>query len=592
MVKRISFYILLIVFLIVSYFFVFNTLLTGYIFPKVYCCEKFNIGYLKKDQAQDLLEIFVKKIERDSFTFYAKTPKGEKQVEIDPRLIALQDPDLSRSLIDFQTEKTVDLAYKIGRTGSFLTRAKAILESYFKNKNINFIVDIQEDELKSILQRKFKYIEKKPINPGFKLQNNEIVLTPGESGYSLDYEKGIKDFYQNLQLLENKKIKLVHKKEKPKISQDQKNKLLKKAQEISEKAPYQIVFQDHSWSINSKKLLSWLEVSLNGIRFKKEPIKEFLKECSKIINIPPQKGRLEIKNGKVVEFMKKKKGRLVEIDKTLDLLESNILKKKTQTKFVVNKVNPPSLPEDLDSLGIEKLIGQGQSNFAGSPKNRRHNIRVGADQLHGLLIKPDQEFSLVESLGEIDKEHGFLPELVIKEDRTVPEYGGGLCQIATTMFRAALDSGLPITERRNHSYRVGYYEPPIGMDATVYIPRPDLRFINDMNHHILVQAEIKGNELIFKLYGTPDGREVITSQPKVFNIKEPGPPKIIKTDQLPPGEKEKVETAHKGAEAVFTNTVIFDNGIKREKKWKSYYKAWPEVWMVGKEKESQKENNN
>jgi len=229
-------------------------------------------------------------------------------------------------------------------------------------------------------------------------------------------------------------------------------------------------------------------------------------------------------------------------------------------------------------------LAVGSSNFAGSPQNRRHNIRVGSEILHGLFISPDQEFSLVQALGDIDKDSGFLPELVIKGDRTVPEYGGGLCQIGTTMFRLALNAGLPITERASHSYRVSYYEPA-GLDATIYNPRPDFRFVNDTGRHLLLQTKVDGNDLIFEFYGTDDGREVRGDGPKIYNIVPPGEPQFIETDELEPGKKRKIESAHAGAEAKYVNTIIFPNKITRKDVWISRYQPWPEVWLVGKEAE-------
>jgi len=137
------------------------------------------------------------------------------------------------------------------------------------------------------------------------------------------------------------------------------------------------------------------------------------------------------------------------------------------------------------------------------------------------LIKPGEEFSFVKILGEVDSDHGYLPELVIKKDKTEPEFGGGICQVSTTAFRAALNSGLKITARRNHAYPVQYYNPQ-GMDATVYIPRPDLRFINNTPAYILIQTKIEDTELIFKFFGTDDGREVKITGPKIIERKPDG----------------------------------------------------------------------
>jgi vancomycin resistance protein YoaR len=98
-------------------------------------------------------------------------------------------------------------------------------------------------------------------------------------------------------------------------------------------------------------------------------------------------------------------------------------------------------------------------------------------------------------------------ELVNKKNTTVPEFGGGICQVSTTMFRVALNTGLKITERHNHAYPVSYYNPP-GLDATIYIPSPDLKFVNDTKNHILIQSRIEGTKLFFDFYGNPDGRQV------------------------------------------------------------------------------------
>jgi vancomycin resistance protein YoaR len=235
----------------------------------------------------------------------------------------------------------------------------------------------------------------------------------------------------------------------------------------------------------------------------------------------------------------------------------------------------------INNLGIQELVGTGTSDFSGSPVNRRHNIKVGAAKLNGVLIAPGEEFSLNKTLGNIDGSTGYLPELVIKGDKTIPEYGGGLCQIGTTAFRVALDAGVPITERRPHSYRVVYYEPA-GMDATIYSPSPDLKFINDTPAYLLLQTKIDGNDLTFELWGTPDGRKVEMTTPKVYHFVSPGPTKIIETTDLAPGVKKCTERAHTGADAEFDRTITYNNGEIKTETWTSHYVPWSAVCLVGK----------
>ncbi|MDD3480935.1 MAG: VanW family protein, partial [Patescibacteria group bacterium] len=175
--------------------------------------------------------------------------------------------------------------------------------------------------------------------------------------------------------------------------------------------------------------------------------------------------------------------------------------KKTEADLEIEIKEPEISEKTLSSLGLSELISTGYSNFAGSPANRRHNIRVGASKFNGLLIKPGETFSFTTNLGEVDAANGYLPELVIKENTTTPEYGGGLCQVSTTTFRAALNGGLPIVARKAHSYPVSYYRP-YGTDATIYIPNPDLKFTNDTGKYILIQTRATGNYLYFDFYGT------------------------------------------------------------------------------------------
>ncbi len=181
---------------------------------------------------------------------------------------------------------------------------------------------------------------------------------------------------------------------------------------------------------------------------------------------------------------------------------------------------------DLERLGLKELVGSGRSNFRGSPKNRIYNIKHALKQFDGALIAPGKTFSFVEVLGEVDGEHGYLPELVIKDNKTQPEFGGGICQVSSTVFRAAVYSGLKIAERRNHAYPVRYYYP-YGMDATIYIPKPDLRFVNNTPGYILMQPVVDGTELTFNFYGTKDGRTTTVDGPHILESNPDGSMKTV-----------------------------------------------------------------
>ena len=155
-----------------------------------------------------------------------------------------------------------------------------------------------------------------------------------------------------------------------------------------------------------------------------------------------------------------------------------------------------------------------------------------------------------------------------------------------------LFGGLPITERKAHSYAVAYYARPMGygLDATIYPPDVDLKFKNDTPGYILIQAYVDGEDAYFKFYGTSDGRTVEMDGPYIDKRTEPPTDVIVETDTLAPGERKKIDSAHEGFEATWYRTVkkpTEESLIPVETPKETFfsrYKAWPNKYMVGKEK--------
>ena len=162
-----------------------------------------------------------------------------------------------------------------------------------------------------------------------------------------------------------------------------------------------------------------------------------------------------------------------------------------------------------------------------------------------------------------------------------------MCQIGTTLFRMAMNAGMPITERRNHSLVVGYYADPVngnpGTDATLYEPLVDFKFLNDTGNYLLLQAEIdyKKQQLTFTLWGKSDGRKGWYTHPTVSRWIPAGEPKDIEVDNLKPGEK-KCQNAFRGAVASFTYTRVTPSGEKIDRVFDSYYRSLPKICLVGK----------
>ncbi len=165
------------------------------------------------------------------------------------------------------------------------------------------------------------------------------------------------------------------------------------------------------------------------------------------------------------------------------------------------------LSDAENTLTLERLA-RGISDFDKSGLARQANIRKALEQhMNGVIIEPGETFSFNDAMS--DDQHWHQALVIVNETQLVPEAGGGICQAATTAFRAALIAGLPIEKRANHSLYVGYYEEyGVGLDATVYNDKQDFVFRNDTANTIIMQARVEGTKAVVELYGVPDNRIV------------------------------------------------------------------------------------
>ncbi len=325
---------------------------------------------------------------------------------------------------------------------------------------------------------------------------------------------------------------------------------------------------DHGYLNN---LLSELAIS-----YKKEPVE----------------ARFDFADGKVQAFQMEKDGYQLDMTTVLIKVEQAL----KQQRFEPGKVIKISVPKQIlkaeiklnkiNDLGIRELVGMGSSQFAGSAPERVHNIVTGANRINGMIIKPGQTFSFNEFLGEISSRTGFMAAFVIKNGKTVLDDGGGICQVSTTMFRTALNSGLPILERTAHAYRVGYYEQDAkpGLDATIYLPTVDLKFKNDYQSALLIQSDIdlENMKLTFYLYGTKDQRQVELSDITMWNISPPPEPEYIDDFNLAEGITKQVDFAAWGTSSKFTYKVNYPNGEVNEQEFISNFRPWKAIYLVGK----------
>lgn len=518
--------------------------------------------------------------------------ESSKELEVIP-LNGSTNPELFREIISFDVYETVQTAYNFGRDRNVLRALAEQLDLLISGKKISANYALNEPALEQELKSRFSDFEKKEANARPQVSCSKdgcrVEVLSESEGLSLDYQGAVNKLKTDLSQLNDARIELLLKSVEPQIKRIDVLNLTEDVLAIVSTTAT-LSYQEKEWKLEKEKLYKMFEFQKVGDRIvvgvAKDDFISWMKAVvSSQIDIPAKNATLEIKDGKVESLNTQQEGVEADGDALYQELNQKLLDKEKviAIEVKVKKVQPEVAVDSINDLGIKEIIGVGKSNFAGSPTNRRKNISNGAKILHGLLIRPDEEFALISKLLPIDAANGYFQELVIKGNKTVPEYGGGLCQIGTTMFRVALDSGLPILERRNHSYSVTYYlENGVpGVDATIYDPKPDLIFKNDTGNHILIQARIEGDNLSFEFWGTKDGRQTERTKPKTWGWKDPAPTKYIETTDLAPGAKKCTESSHKGVTASFDYIVTSTDGTVNKQTFTSVYRPWQAVCLIG-----------
>ena len=343
-----------------------------------------------------------------------------------------------------------------------------------------------------------------------------------------------------------------------------------------------------------QRLFSFLKLKKfnfeSQIEYDDSLIKEFLSNAKDKYNHPARNALFKFDNNKVISFRKEEYG--LEIDQPILLAEfqNKINKlKNSSNSFIINlqaKIIKPDITlASANNFGIEEEIAVGVSNYSHSIPGRIHNVILAASKFNGILIPKDKVFSFNEAIGDISSYTGYQPAYIIKGGKTVLGDGGGVCQVSTTLFRAALNAGLPIIERHAHAYRVGYYENDSkpGLDATVFSPSVDLKIKNDTDAYILIETEVdkENNLLYFRLFGKKDSRRAEISNISLWDVSPP-PPSVYQDDPtLKKGVINQIDFSAWGAKASFDYKVYKNNRLVIDEKYYSIYKPWAAVFSVG-----------
>jgi len=496
---------------------------------------------------------------------------------------------ISFESIKFQpeTEITIQKAYSSGRKDSFIENLQTKWQAWHQGLNLPLSYTLDEDSLREQIATFSAEIYVPTVEPQIKVNGQLVGIEPGKAGQEVDQRSLLLQIKQQLQNYQSEPIILPVIQLNPQLTEEETEKTKKRAESLLGKS-IKIGIADQVFNLDQEILISFLDFR-NG--FDQAKIEEYLKNLGQSVNRPPENAAFRFENNRVLVFKPAQQG--IEIDEKQALKNLNQIlnqieeaeEKELALTLQIRETPPTVKTEDVNDLGIKELLGQGVSYFRGSIASRIHNLQLASSRLNGILIPPGETFSFNQTLGEVSQATGYKEAYIIKEGRTILGDGGGVCQVSTTFFRAALDAGLPIIERAPHAYRVYYYEQntQVGVDATVWEPSPDLKIKNDTPAHILIQAYANTGQsrLTFEFYGTSDGRKATISKSRIWD-QTPPPPDLYQDDPtLPTGTVKQIDWSAWGAKVAFDWKVERGGEVLQERTFYSSYRPWQAIFLRG-----------
>lgn len=501
-------------------------------------------------------------------------------------------------------QSTAKAAYQYGRSGIPTAAILEQIKAWSAGSNLSprFVYDQHASQ--QYLDSLAKQVDQPVVDAALSLNGMEVVTRPSQPGRTVDIDKTIRLLAVRLSTMQNGEIPLVISETAPAVVD-----LSSQAEAARQLLSTPLVLslpQGQSgdagpWAIdpeNIASLLNFIRADGTGaspyqIKLNEDGLKAYLSVLAPVVDQKAANARFRFNDDtRQIDLVQSAKiGRTLDVDRSIQNIEQAATQGQHQAELAVI-TSEPAIKDNATAqdLGITELVHAETSYYYGSAAARIQNIKTAANSFDGLLIAPGETFSMGDALGDVSLDNGYTEGLIIVGDKTVKGIGGGVCQVSTTLFRAAFFAGFPILERHAHAYRVGYYEqrpdassdPNLaGMDATVYEPVIDLKFKNDTPYWLLMETYPTDTALTWKFYSTSDGRTVDWKNSGPQNV-VPAPAPVYKVNkELSEGTIKQVDWAAEGADFEVTRQVIRDGQAIINDSFSTHYTPWQAIYEYG-----------
>ncbi|MCL2402993.1 MAG: VanW family protein [Coriobacteriia bacterium] len=528
----------------------------------------------------------------------ASTEASDENGEENPYSWALLPEDIELS---FDTTKAVAQAYDFGRQGNIFDALQDRFMSYFEAHRFNLEFSTNEDLATETFEPIREMVNVEPVDSKVVREEDGFYIDVGSDGLVVD-EQQLLALMADAVLAQDSDLLLPMEVYPRYIDNEEAQRVADIAKEATALS-LDVNYDDQSWTFDSDALAGLLEFrrsdrideedivlssaesisaaehSLEILISTEEVSERIIGRLGADVGSSPRNAQFVV-DGDDVSIRPSRIGSGVDAEQlALDLTEV-LLNQDEDARTVevtMRDIAPRRSTEDAEGMGIREQVGSFTTNFSLGNAPRLHNIQLMARMLDGILVAPGEEFSINGATGYRTAADGFQAAGVIVQGEMSTAVGGGICQVSTTMFNAAMKSGFQITQRINHSVFLSSYEP--GRDAAIAAQGPDFRFRNTLDSYVLISTSSTNSSVTISFFGTDPGYDVDirtgTFSRQNFSTSE------VRDNTIPRGEREVERAGQRGGTVNVYYTVRDGDRIVREQTFTSNYRTVDAIVRVG-----------
>ncbi len=504
----------------------------------------------------------------------------------------------------FDPSASARAAFRVGRGGGPFSALVGQVQARGSGVDVGPVIIFDQRLAYTFLQSIAAETDQPVKEAGLTVQGTDVVATPGQTGRTLNLDATLIYLTGQLQSFRDGEVPLVIQNLEPKVLD-----LSAQAEAARSilSAPLTLVLPNAQpgdpgpWVYEPAVLANMISAkpAADGerqqVELNPDALRDVLAAIQPQVDRTPQNARFYFDDptAQLVLIEASKTGRRLDILPSVDIINNALARGEHTVSLQITETQPAVGSEATAAqLGITQLISQNTSYFYGSSGERIQNIETAAARFHGILVAPGETFSMGQALGDVSLENGFAEALIIYGGRTIKGVGGGVCQVSTTLFRTVFFAGFPVVERYSHAYRVSYYEQTAsgsvdprlaGMDATVYFPLVDFKFVNDSQYWLLMETytDPAARTLTWKFYSTSDGRSVTWDTTGPQNVMPAPAPAFEENTELNTNQMRQVDWAAEGADVNITRTVMRNGQVYFQDQFQTHYEPWQAVCEYG-----------